>query len=117
MSCLKIPAGMEYIGEFDKEKFLVKHVKINAPYESRTEVHRNYIDIFLVKEGEAKVLTSDSFSGGIEEEKGEIRDCGMHNPILYIIKPGDILIIPEKTAHKVIIERSSLVQTVIKIKV
>jgi len=98
------------------DNILCKIVEINSPYESQCEVHENYIDIFIPLEGFAKIFISDDYYGGNEIKKGEIRDCSINNYQIEYISKGDILIIAQKCAHKVVIENDVFKSILIKVK-
>ncbi|MGB9678114.1 MAG: hypothetical protein ACPLZ9_05785 [Candidatus Ratteibacteria bacterium] len=117
MNYIKIPFDIYKITEFlSIDGISYKIVKIDPYYESKTEVHKNFIDIFIVKNGEAKVIIGNIYYGGNEDKEGEIRDCIINNYEEVIIREGEILIIPNNTAHKVIVEHKPYISIVIKIK-
>ena len=102
--------------EFKVKNVLVKYFKTVSPFESQTEVHLYFNDLYLVLKGSAVVWVSEDFSGGDEKEKGEIRNCSMHTYDTIGIKEGDVLLIPAGTAHRLIVSSGNFEQIVLKVK-
>ncbi|MGC8545543.1 MAG: hypothetical protein ACP5UJ_04110 [Athalassotoga sp.] len=100
---------------FKFKDLTVKISELDAFFDGNAEVHFHFSDLYMVISGKATVIIGDKFTGGVEIEDGEIRNCKIENPVEYGIKKGDLLLIPAGFAHKVKTGRSKLMQYVIKI--
>ncbi len=64
----------------------------------------------MVISGKATVIVGRKFTGGMEIEDGEIRNCKIEDPIEYKVKQYDLLFIPAGFAHKVKVGKVKFVQ-------
>lgn len=101
--------------ELKVSQIILKYFKTTSPFESQTEVHSHFNDLYIVLRGNAIVQVSENFSGGEEKEEGEIRNCQMNGYDIFKIKEGDVLLIPFGTAHKLIVDSGNFEQLVLKI--
>ncbi|PMP81269.1 MAG: hypothetical protein C0175_05770 [Caldisericum exile] len=100
---------------FKLKDLTMKLSESEAFFDGNTEVHFHFSDLYMVISGKATVIIGNKFTGGVEIEDGEIRNCKIENPVKYEIKKGDLLLIPAGFAHKVKTGRFKFMQFVIKI--
>ena len=115
MKVTKISIKARDFREFKVKNNLLKYFKTMSPFESQTEVHLHFNDVYIVLEGNAVVQVSKNYSGGKEITEGEIRDCQMKFYDTIKIQKDDIVLIPAGTAHKLIVESDAFEQIILKI--
>jgi len=93
----------------------IKLFKTDFPYESKTEVHLSFYDLYIVISGEANLLSSKTYSEGYCEKEGEIRDCKIEQADEVKIEEGDVVLIPCGIAHQITVISDKFKQLVIKI--
>jgi mannose-6-phosphate isomerase-like protein (cupin superfamily) len=67
------------------------------------ELHENAADFMIVVDGEANVVLGGAIPDGKSTGPGEIRGTTIDGGKTYAIEPGDIVNIPAKTPHQVVI--------------
>ena len=72
--------------------------------DGEAEFHENQADIFIAQSGEAVVEIGGSVDSPRTTAAGEIRGPSITGATRNAVKAGDILHIPAKTAHRVLVE-------------
>ena len=67
------------------------------------ELHENFADLFCVLEGRATLVTGGTVVNPEQVGPGEIRGASIDGGQTYEMRPGDIINIPAKTPHQVIV--------------
>jgi len=67
------------------------------------ELHENAADFMVVVDGEANVTLGGAIPDGKTTGPGEIRGTVIDGGKTYAIEPGDIVNIPAKTPHQVVV--------------
>jgi mannose-6-phosphate isomerase-like protein (cupin superfamily) len=73
------------------------------------EIHENAADFMVVVDGEANLALGGAIRDGKTTGPGEIRGTAIDNGRTYAIEPGDIVNIPAKTPHQVIVAQGKQV--------
>jgi mannose-6-phosphate isomerase-like protein (cupin superfamily) len=83
--------------------------------DGEAEFHENFVDFFIVEAGEASVIVGGEVVTPRTTGPGEIRGASITGGQRVQLKAGDIMRIPAKTAHQVLVPKSFLYY-VIKVK-
>jgi mannose-6-phosphate isomerase-like protein (cupin superfamily) len=67
------------------------------------EMHADWTDVFVVQSGTATLLTGGVAEGARETAAGEWRGGTARGATRAAIKPGDVIVIPAKTPHQVLL--------------
>ncbi|MDD4271706.1 MAG: YhcH/YjgK/YiaL family protein [Patescibacteria group bacterium] len=84
----------------DKRSVIVSKNVTGKKIAAKAEIHDNYADIFLVKDGQEKIFIGGEISDKRKIAPGEWRGEILKNAKTYNIKAGDIIIIPKGIAHR-----------------
>jgi mannose-6-phosphate isomerase-like protein (cupin superfamily) len=80
------------------------------------ELHDNEADVFVVSSGTAELIVGGSISNGKVSGPGETRGPSISGGTRQKIAAGDIVHIPSKTAHQMLVESGPVTYFVIKVK-
>jgi mannose-6-phosphate isomerase-like protein (cupin superfamily) len=69
----------------------------------QSEFHETQADIIVVRSGSGSIITGGSVEGGKTTAPGEIRGTGVKGGQKQALHTGDVVHIPPKTAHQVIL--------------
>lgn len=89
----------EQLGNFGNHSVMMVHREGNG----EAEVHLAQADIFVVREGEATLVCGGEVVGGKTTAPGEIRGPSIRGGERTRIGPGDIVHIPAKLPHQVLV--------------
>jgi mannose-6-phosphate isomerase-like protein (cupin superfamily) len=108
------PQGLSHrFGEHGTYHFFA----IRRDRSGEAEVHRDWDDIFIVREGFANMLLGGEVAGAREVSPGETRGSEIRGGKTQQISAGDILIIPAGMPHQVQLGAGhSLVYFVVKVQ-
>ncbi len=95
----KGPFGEELIFNEQRSVVFNRTVPSDDPAK-KSELHDNYVDIFLVQEGQEEFFVGGELVDKEEVSKGEWRGSGLTNAKKYEIAAGDIVIIPKGVPHQ-----------------
>ena len=76
------------------------HREGNAP----AEMHESWADVYLISSGSGTLEVSGTIPGGTRTAPGEIRGPSIVGGTRQKLAPGDVVHIPAKTPHNVLIE-------------
>ena len=77
---------------------------VHREADGEAEVHETQVDIFIVQGGEAGLVIGGQVVGGKTTAPGEIRGPSIKGGQNTRLGPGDVVHIPAKTAHQVLVE-------------
>ena len=69
------------------------------------ELHEKQNDIFIVETGEATLIVGGEIVDAKSSGPGELRGASIKNGVKKTLKPGDIVHIPYKTPHQLLVPR------------
>jgi mannose-6-phosphate isomerase-like protein (cupin superfamily) len=72
--------------------------------DGESEVHQTQVDIFIVQSGEGTLVVGGQVVGGKTTAPNEIRGTSITGGQRSRLGPGDVVHIPAKTAHQVLVE-------------
>ena len=93
-------AATERLGNFGNHYFMAAYREADG----EAEIHETQTDIFIVQAGEATLVVGGQIEGGKTTAPGEIRGTSIKNGVLKKLGPGDIVHIPAKTPHQVLMD-------------
>jgi mannose-6-phosphate isomerase-like protein (cupin superfamily) len=88
------------LGKFSHHAVLLTHRQGNG----EVEVHEAQADVFVVQSGEATLVTGGEVVDGRTTAPGEIRGTAIRNGEKTRMAAGDILHIPARMPHQVLME-------------
>lgn len=88
------------LGRFGNHSFTVAH----REGDGEAELHETQTDIYIVQSGEASLVAGGQVVGGKTTAPGEIRGPSIQSGQKTKLGPGDIVHIPAKTPHQVLVE-------------
>jgi mannose-6-phosphate isomerase-like protein (cupin superfamily) len=81
------------------------------------EIHAHFVDVMLVMDGKAELITGGELIGAHEGTNGEITGSGIRNGSTQQIAKGDLVHIPAGVPHQLIIAPGTTYEAlVIKVK-
>jgi len=83
--------------------------------DGESELHENFVDFFIVEAGEASLIVGGDVESPRTTAPGEIRGKSIKGGSRVTLRPGDIVRIPAKTAHQLLVPKTFLYY-VIKVK-
>lgn len=93
------PFGEELI--FNKQRSIIfNRVVPSDGLAEKSESHDNYVDIFLVQEGQEEFFVGGEIINKEEVSEGEWRGSGLANARKYKISAGDIMVVPKGVPHQ-----------------
>ncbi len=72
--------------------------------DGEAELHENQVDVFVVETGAATLVVGGEMVGGKTTAPGEIRGPSIKGGSKTKLAPGDIVHIPAKVPHQVLVE-------------
>lgn len=96
----KLKLAMQQLGKFGNHSFMVAHREASG----EAELHETQADIFIVVGGAATLQVGGEVVGGKTTAPGEIRGVSIQGGQKTKMAPGDVLHIPAKTPHQVLVE-------------
>jgi len=103
----------EQIGDFPNDAFLYAHREADG----QAELHETQADVFFVESGTATLIVGGSMVNGETVLPHEIRAASIQGGIRQKLSKGDIVRIPAKTAHQLLLEGShDFTYFVVKVK-
>jgi len=91
--------AIEQLGNFGNHSFMVVH----REGDGEAEIHESQVDIFVVQTGQASVIVGGTVVGGKSTAPGEIRGSSIQGGEKKSLGPGDVMHIPAKTPHQVLV--------------
>jgi mannose-6-phosphate isomerase-like protein (cupin superfamily) len=91
--------ALEEFPAFGNHFALVAHREADG----ESELHEKHADMFVVQTGEATLVTGGEIVGGKTTAPGEIRGTSISGGQKRPIAPGDIVHIPVRTPHQVLV--------------
>ena len=88
------------LAKFDNHMAMLTHREASG----EAELHESQADLFVVQSGEATLALGGEIVGGKSGGPGEIRGTSIKNGVLKKLGPGDIVHIPAKTPHQVLMD-------------
>jgi mannose-6-phosphate isomerase-like protein (cupin superfamily) len=96
-------SASESLGKYGNHSALVGHRE--GPGE--VEYHETMADFFVVQEGEARLVVGGTMENAATRSPGEIRGTAITGGITRNLKPGDIVHIPPKVPHQLLLSPGS----------
>ena len=93
--------ALELFPSFGNHFALVAH----REGDGESELHDRHADVFVVQTGQAVLVTGGEIVGGKTTAPHEIRGTAISGGQRRAIGPGDIVHIPARTAHQVLVEK------------
>ncbi|MGI8961010.1 MAG: hypothetical protein ACR2IV_14850 [Bryobacteraceae bacterium] len=69
-----------------------------------SEIHEHEADVFIIESGQATLITGGKIVNPHTEKPGEIRGTSIEGGDRHPVAEGDIMHIPAKTPHQLVIE-------------
>jgi mannose-6-phosphate isomerase-like protein (cupin superfamily) len=92
----------QQLGQFGNHSVMVAYREGSG----EAELHETQVDIFVVQTGQATLVVGGSIVGGKSTGPGEIRGASISGGEKKKLAAGDIVHIPAKTPHQVILDSS-----------
>jgi mannose-6-phosphate isomerase-like protein (cupin superfamily) len=89
----------EQLGNFGNHSFMVVH----RQGDGEAEIHESQVDIFVVQTGQASVIVGGTVMDGKSTGPGETRGSSIQGGEKKSLEPGDVMHIPAKTPHQVLV--------------
>lgn len=96
---LKDGLASETLGNWGNHSVMLVHREATG----QSEFHENQSDIIVVRNGSGNIVLGGSIRGGKTTAPGEIRGDGISGGEKQPLHAGDVVHIPPKTAHQVIL--------------
>jgi mannose-6-phosphate isomerase-like protein (cupin superfamily) len=81
------------------------------------EQHQNTVDVFVVQSGECTLVTGGKLTAPKNQSATEIRGSGVEGGTKQVLKAGDVVRIPAKTPHQMLLEPGkNIVYAVVKVE-
>ncbi len=80
------------------------------------ELHDTEIDIFLPQTGEATLVVGGEIEGARTTAPGQVRGKSIRNGHKVRLAAGDVVHIPARTPHQVLLDRGEFTYAVVKIE-
>ena len=87
------------LADFGNYNALVVHREASG----EAEWHENAADLMVVQSGEGALTLGGTIEGGYSMAPGEIRGASIDGGESYPVAPGDIINIPAKTPHRMML--------------
>jgi mannose-6-phosphate isomerase-like protein (cupin superfamily) len=91
--------ALEHLGTFGNHSTLVAHRQADG----EAELHETQADFFVVQSGSATLVLGGEVVDGRTTAPGEIRGASIKDGQKHTIGAGDIVHIPAKTPHQVLV--------------
>jgi len=92
--------GLRRLGDFENDLFLFAHREADG----QPEWHETQADVFVVESGTATLLVGGTMVGAEVTEPHEKRNGTIQGGVRRKMSPGDIIRIPAKTPHQVLLD-------------
>jgi mannose-6-phosphate isomerase-like protein (cupin superfamily) len=92
--------ALRRLADFPNELFLVAHREADG----QPEWHETQVDVFVVQSGTATLLVGGTMVGAETTEPHEKRNGTIQGGVRQKMSPGDIIRIPAKTPHQVLLD-------------
>ncbi len=102
-------SAMERLGNFGNHSLMAMYRKGDG----EAELHESQADIFVVESGEATLIVGGTVIDGRVTGVGEVRGRAISGGELKGLSPGDIVHIPAKMPHQVLVASGKQVSYVI----
>ena len=89
----------EQLARYDKHNVMMAY----REGDGEAEVHDNMVDVFVVQSGEATVVVGGKVVGERTIGPGEIRADSIEGGTKHPLKAGDVVNIPAKVPHQVLV--------------
>ena len=96
----KLKLSVEQLGKFGNHSFMVAHREADG----EAELHDTQADVFVVQSGEANFVVGGTVQNPKTTEPGEVRGTSIQGGQRTRLGAGDIVHIPAKVAHQVLVE-------------
>lgn len=93
-------SASEPLGKFGTHSTLIGHREGSG----EVEYHETLADFFVVQEGEARLVVGGTMENPVTKSPGEIRGTAITGGHTRQIKPGDIVHIPARMPHQLLLE-------------
>lgn len=101
--------AVERMGDFNQHHVILVH----RQGDGLAELHEGITDFYVVHSGEATLLVGGEVVEPTTLEPGEIRGPLIRGGKTVTLKPGDVVNIPSKTPHQVLVESGKYISYVI----
>jgi mannose-6-phosphate isomerase-like protein (cupin superfamily) len=101
-------AGMSRVGSWGNHSLLL----VRREGDGAAEVHDNQVDIITVISGEGTLVVGGTVVDGKTTGPGEIRGQSINGGIKKQMAAGDVIHVPAKVPHQMLVPKSLLVQVV-----
>lgn len=95
----------QQLGKFGNHLVMVAHREGNG----EAELHDTQADVFVVQSGEATLIIGGTVVGGKTTAPGEVRGPSINGGEKRTLGAGDIVNIPAKIAHQVLVDNGKQV--------
>jgi len=92
--------GLRRLGDFPNDLFLFAHREADGS----PEWHETQVDVFVVQSGTATLVVGGTMVGAQDTEPHEKRNGTIQGGVKRKISAGDIIRIPAKTPHQVLLD-------------
>lgn len=92
--------SLENLGKFGTDRAIMVHREGSG----QAELHETDADLIVVESGTGTIIVGGTMPGAKKTAAGEMRAPSIEGGVPQKIGPGDILHIPAKTAHQVMLE-------------
>jgi mannose-6-phosphate isomerase-like protein (cupin superfamily) len=92
--------GLRRLGDFPNDLFLFAHREADGS----PEWHETQVDVFVVQSGTATLVVGGTMVGAQDTEPHEKRNGTIQGGVRRKISAGDIIRIPAKTPHQVLLD-------------
>ncbi len=105
--------AVERLGEFGSHFGLI----VFRDADGEAEVHESHTDLWVVQKGQATLIVGGEVVDARETGPGEIRGPSIDGGKSYRLQPGDVVNIPPRTAHQVLVEEgTTFTYLILKVK-
>jgi mannose-6-phosphate isomerase-like protein (cupin superfamily) len=95
----------EVLAKYDNHAIQTVHREASG----QAEYHENQIDVIMVRKGEGQIVIGGKVVDGKTTAPGEIRGAKIEGGETHELKAGDVLHIPVKTPHQVLLKKGQKV--------
>ena len=94
-----------------------KYVVVRRQESGEPEVHANWADVTVVREGRGTLVYGGQVEGGQETDPGEVRGGNIVNGQQQQLAAGDVVVIPARVPHQIQLSNGeSIVYSLVKVE-
>lgn len=100
MSHNKSKTSLEALGTFGRDRAIMVHRDASG----MAELHETDADVIVIIAGDGTLVVGGKMVAGKNTEPGEVRGSSIEGGVRQKIAPGDIMHVPPKTPHQVLLD-------------